>query len=267
MDNFSPNIRTAKTADVSRIAEILVFSKRTHYRSIFQDDAFSFGSLQVFSIAQELMVRPKLLSSYAVYDDGFVKGLIRLKDDEIAELYVDPFFENRGIGSALMAHALTKILHPRLWVLDGNDNAVRFYQKHGFEFAGEQKFVPGTVKTESLMVHRAPSDQILGKIVRVIVDRPLGSRHPDHPDTLYPVNYGYIEDTPGGDGENQDAYVLGIDEPVREAVGKVIAIIERQDDNEDKWIVAPAGVRVSTSDIYRKTDFQERYFRISITLA
>lgn len=261
------NIRVAKTTDVSRIAEILVFSKRTHYRSVFQDDAFSFGELQVFSLAQNLLIRPKSLSAYRVYDDGFVKGLIRLKNDEICELYVEPFFEGQGIGSVLVAYALEKILLPRLWVLDGNDGAVKFYQKQGFVFTGGKKLVPGTQKTESEMAYRGPvAGNLKEKIVRVTVDRPLGSTHPQHPDLCYPVNYGYIEGLIAGDGEAQDAYVFGVEEPVKEAVGRVAAVIHREDDNEDKWIVAPEGVKVRTSEILKKTAFQERFFRSSITM-
>ena len=265
--NSSTAIRDAKAKDASRIAEILVFSKRTHYRQIFQDDAFSFGELQVLSIAQNLLIRPKSLAAYKVYDDGFVKGLILLKGDEIAELYIDPFFEGQGIGTELMAYALEKILHPRLWVLDGNENAIRFYQKQGFRFTGEQQKVPGTEKTESRMVHTGPvTGDLSRKIIRVIVDRPMGSHHPDYPDLVYPVNYGYVKGVPGGDGEDQDAYILGIEEPVSEITGKIAAIIHRENDNEDKWVVAPVGTKIRTVDILRKTAFQEQYFRPSITL-
>ena len=261
------NIRGAQVKDASRIAEILVFSKRTHYRRIFQDDAFSFGVLQVLSIAQDMLVRPKTLSAYSVYDDGFVKGLIRLKNDEIAELYVDPFFEGQGIGSALMDYALENILHPRLWVLDGNDNTVRFYQKHGFRFTGEQMLVPGTDKTESRMIHTGPiTGDLSQKTVRVTIDRPIGSAHPNYPDLIYPVNYGYVEGVPGGDGEDQDAYVFGIDKPITEMYGKIAAIIHREDDNEDKWVVVPDGVKVRTSDIIKNTAFQERFFKTSIIM-
>ena len=93
-------------------------------------------------------------SYYWVYDDGFVKGLIHLEGEEISELYVDPFFEDRHIGSALIGFSLTRIPHPRLWVLEGNEMAIRFYQKHGFIFTGERKFVPGTDKYEALMQYQ-----------------------------------------------------------------------------------------------------------------
>ena len=105
---------------------------------------------------------------------------------------------------------------------------------------------------------------MIGKIVKVIVDRPLGTRHPVHKNILYTVNYGYVPDTVAQDGEEQDAYILGVDKPVREFVGKVIAIIHRVDDAEDKWVVAPDGIFFSKDEILDKVYFQERFFKTVI---
>lgn len=80
---------------------------------------------------------------------------------------------------------------------------------------------------------------MLGKIVKVTVDRPMGTYHPKHKDIYYPINYGYIESIMASDGEEQDAYILGVNKPVEEFTGKVIAIIHRLNDVEDKWVVAP----------------------------
>ena len=82
---------------------------------------------------------------------------------------------------------------------------------------------------------------MLGKIVKVIVDRPLGTYHPKHKDIYYSVNYGYIEGVMAADGEEQDAYILGVNEPIKEFSGKIIAIIHRFDDIEEKWVVVPEG--------------------------
>ena len=67
----------------------------------------------------------------------------------------------------------------------------------------------------------------------------MGSYHPEHKDMYYPINYGYIEGIIAPDGEEQDAYILGVNEPVREFTGRIIAIIHRLDDAEEKWVVAP----------------------------
>lgn len=105
---------------------------------------------------------------------------------------------------------------------------------------------------------------MLGSIVKVIIDRPVGSRHPKYNDMIYPVNYGYIEGVIAQDGEEQDAYVLGVYTPISEFTGKVIAIIHRYDDMEDKLVVAPEGVNFSVEKIIEQVDFQERYFKYSI---
>ena len=101
---------------------------------------------------------------------------------------------------------------------------------------------------------------MIGKAVTVTVDRPLGSYHPKHPDIYYPVNYGYIEGIPAGDGEEQDAYILGEDIPVKKFTGSVIAIIHRRNDVEDKWVVAPEGMAFSKEEIEAAVHFQEQYF-------
>ncbi len=80
---------------------------------------------------------------------------------------------------------------------------------------------------------------MVGDIVKVVVDRPLGSYHPKHKDMYYTINYGYIEGIIAPDGEEQDAYIIGVDEPVKEFVGRIIAIIHRNNDIEEKWVVAP----------------------------
>ncbi|MBQ8834065.1 MAG: inorganic pyrophosphatase [Oscillospiraceae bacterium] len=108
---------------------------------------------------------------------------------------------------------------------------------------------------------------MIGKTVTVTVDRPLGTFHPKHPDIYYPVNYGYIEGIMAADGEEQDAYILGVDIPVTTFTGKVIAILHRRDDVEDKWVVAPEGMSFSKEKIEQKLHFQEQYFQTEIEMA
>ena len=96
--------------------------------------------------------------------------------------------------------------------------------------------------------------------VQVIMDRPLGSRHPRFPELEYPVNYGYVPGVPGGDGEEQDVYVLGVAVPLERFEGEVIAVIRRADDVEEKWVAAPEGVRFTAEEIRQQVAFQERFF-------
>lgn len=107
-------------------------------------------------------------------------------------------------------------------------------------------------------------NKIIGKKVRVIVDRPLGSVHPHHKGLIYPVNYGYIQGIIAGDGEEQDCYILGENKPIKAFDGVVIAIIHRLNDMEDKWIVARENNIFSDNDILEAVRFQEKYFDIKL---
>ena len=107
---------------------------------------------------------------------------------------------------------------------------------------------------------------MLGKVVKVIVDRPLGTYHLKYKDLFYSVNYGYVEGIIATDGEEQDAYILGVNEPIKEFTGKVIAVIHRFDDVEEKWVVAPIGTSLTKEEIMRQVDFQERFFKIEIRM-
>lgn len=107
---------------------------------------------------------------------------------------------------------------------------------------------------------------MIGRIVTVTIDRPLGSCHPKHPDIYYSVNYGYIEGIIAPDGEEQDAYILGVDIPLQTFTGEVIAVIHRKDDVENKWVVAPEGMTFSQEEIEELTRFQERYFASEVII-
>lgn len=107
---------------------------------------------------------------------------------------------------------------------------------------------------------------MIGKIVKVIVDRPIGSFHPKYNNICYPVNYGYIEGVFAQDGEEQDAYILGVDVPVKDFVGQVIAVIHRHDDVEDKLVIAPETATYTKDEIMDIVSFQEKYFNSEVEI-
>ena len=107
---------------------------------------------------------------------------------------------------------------------------------------------------------------MIGQIVKVIFDRPLCNYHPEHQDMYYPVNYGYVEGIIASDGDEQDAYILGVNVPVKEFTGRVIAIIHRYDDVEEKWVVAPENSIFSEEEIMEQVKFQEQYFESEIRM-
>ena len=144
-------IRRAKLEDISRIAEILVFVKRMNYRSIFQNDAVSFGEIQVLPIAEKYS-NPEILENIWVYEsEGIVRGLIRIVEKEVVELYVDHFFQGLGIGAELIEFAKKEYGVEYLWVLEKNTDAIRFYEAHGFNITDNKELEEGTDEYKVMM--------------------------------------------------------------------------------------------------------------------
>ena len=108
-------------------------------------------------------------------------------------------------------------------------------------------------------MNKTNSNDFLGKEVDVVIDRPLGSKHPKHGFTSM-LNYGYIPNTISADGEELDAYLIGEFEPVTTSHGKVIAIIHRTNDDDDKLIVSAHGNDIDDKTIREATNFQEKFF-------
>lgn len=105
----------------------------------------------------------------------------------------------------------------------------------------------------------------LGKTVRIEIDRPIGYVHKkENYSLIYPINYGYIPGVLGGDGEELDVYLLGVDNPVTEYKGKIIGIVHRENDVEDKLVMAPEGVIFTQNEIAEQVHFQEQYYKTEI---
>lgn len=107
--------------------------------------------------------------------------------------------------------------------------------------------------------------QYLGKTVTVVIDRPVGFHHVTKGIHLdYTINYGFLPGVVGGDGEEQDVYVLGVTEPLETFCGRIIGVVRRKDDNEDKFVAAPEGLVFTAEQIAKEIDFVEKYFDSSI---
>ena len=136
-------IRKATKEDLARIAEIQVFNYRLYFYPIFQSDEYYFHELQVPSLMREYESRTDGLY---VYDDGAVKGFIKIEGTYIARLFVEPVLQNASIGSELLEYAVAEHHADHLWVLEKNVKAMRFYERHGFSATGERKPEEGTAE-------------------------------------------------------------------------------------------------------------------------
>jgi len=105
--------------------------------------------------------------------------------------------------------------------------------------------------------------QYLGKKLKITIDRPLGSKHPDW-DFEYLVNYGFVEGVIAPDGEGLDAYLLKVDVPVDTYEGSVVAIVHRLDDDDDKLVLVPDGESISDEEIEKLVEFQEKWYKHQI---
>ncbi len=106
--------------------------------------------------------------------------------------------------------------------------------------------------------------KMIGTTVNVTVDRPMGTYHPKHNDIFYTINYGFVENLIAADNEEQDVYIMGVDKPVEQFTGKIIAVIHRLNDIEDKLVVAPENLEFTSEEILEQVNFQEKYFEIEI---
>ena len=143
-EHFMTHIRPARAEDLLRIAEIEIFNYRLNFYPIFRSDAYYFGEKTVSNLTTFYANEPGVIENTVVYDDGVVKGFVRVNGDLIEKLFVEPVLQNRGIGDALFRYAAETLGGRRLWVLEKNPRAIRFYERHGFHLTEQKKRVDDT---------------------------------------------------------------------------------------------------------------------------
>ena len=137
------NIRKATINDVSRIVEIVVFNYRLNFYPIFKDDDFYFNEIQVINLIDSYK---EYIENMWVYDDGVVKGVIQIENQELRKIYVEPAIQGKSIGSVLLNYAINECNVKYLWALEKNIRAISFYKKHGFRVTEDKKFEEGTTE-------------------------------------------------------------------------------------------------------------------------
>lgn len=149
--------------------------------------------------------------------------------------------------------------------------AAEAYEKLKLELAaavpvdsGRKQYLKGKHDFIVHTLRKALADSYLGKTVDIIIDRPLGSVHPAHANIKYPINYGYLPNILGGDGEALDVYLLGVNEPVQKYTARIIGIVHRRNDIEDKLVAAPADISFHQAEIAEAVHFQEQYYETEI---
>ena len=121
-----------------------------------------------------------------------------------------------------------------------------------------------TYKLLKKFIIREKLESMIGQTIKVYIDRPIGFVHSNHSNIVYPINYGYIKEITAVDGEYQDAYVLGENNVIDCCIGRIYAVVERENDIEDKLIVTTDSKEYSIDEIKKQIDFQEKYFKYKI---
>ena len=161
-------------------------------------------------------------------------------------------------------HALSKTL-PK----EAHSDPIHYYTPLGTEAFADQVLsyiMPALELSEERFLRRTLVNSYLGRTVKISIDRPLGSTHPEYGELCYPVNYGFIPNVLGNDGEEQDVYLLGVEMPVKEYTAQIIGIVHRHNDIEDKLIAAPVGTAFTAEEVAAAVAFQERYYDSEIQL-
>ena len=137
-------IRPARPEDAERLAEIEVFNYRLNFYPIFRTDRYFFSELNVSAVADEYRACPERIADTMVCDDGVIKGFVRVKGEEIEKLFVEPAFQNEGIGGTLFRYAADEMGGRRLLVLEKNPGAISLYERFGFVRTDKRQRVDDT---------------------------------------------------------------------------------------------------------------------------
>lgn len=124
-----------------------------------------------------------------------------------------------------------------------------------------ESYTAGKAECIRQILRDATAWYYLGKTVTVAIDRPMGFLHNSGGHFLaYPLNYGFLPGVIGGDGEELDVYILGVDRPLKSFTGRVVGIVHRRDDEEDKLVAAPDDLRPNQAQIAAAVHFTERFY-------
>lgn len=273
-------LRPPKQADAPALREFLAQEYVRRYNCL--------GKLPTVEKLEELLLsEPERQFSLVRRADGQVLGHIGLETDSLRfrmeALSLDYYLGEEHAHKGYMSEALEGLLR-YLFLQTGteavsarafteNAASLGLLEKLGFTREGTLRRAVRTYEGRcfddavfSLLREEyfAAHPPRTGDALFIKIDRPMGTAHPKHPDIIYPINYGYVPGLIAPDGEEQDAYVLGVDEPLTEFTGRLIAVIHRFDDVEEKWVLAPEGRSFTKKQIVELTHFQEQYYHTEV---
>lgn len=244
---------------------------KAHYSSLIFIRRFTYSSIAKSFDEKVFLYRSDSIEDiFNILDEEFGKsqyGEIKYSPDQM--FWIGYIYRCICIKYNLSSKSVYKLFNAKeiikyyniFHTFDIVDAAERMMESINYDNSSNQE---KAYKVAKRLFYTEKLENLLGKKVKVSIDRPIGY---EHNGIIYPLNYGYIKEIKALDNKYQDAYVLGIDKPVKNFEGKVVAIINRKNDIEDKLVVCEENKDYSKEEIKKCVNFQEKYFKSKIILA
>ena len=255
------SIKAAALEDIQKAADLAILMWKTHTMEELTQEFYDYISKEKGIVFLAIVDGCAIGFAQCGLRYDYVEGTSSSPVGYLEGIFVKEEYRKRGLAREMLeaCQKWAKEHNCSEFASDcelDNEDSLKFHIKMGFAEANR-----------IICFTKRLVNPVIGRRVTVTVDRPLGSYHPKHKDIYYSINYGYIEEIMAPDGEEQDAYILGVDIPVEKFTGKVIAIVHRNDDVEEKWVVAPEDVTFTKEEIWEQIFFQEKYFDSEILVA
>lgn len=264
-------IRSFRESDAEKVSKMIIRTEKTTNSKDYSEEWIN--ALEKRAQPSDIIERADWTHFYVAEENDTIIGCGAIgpfwgseTESSLFNIFVLPEYQGKGIGRKIIETLEQDeyFLRAKRVEVPASITAVNFYRKLGYDYKYGVDH-PDEEQIIRLEKFRYCSS-VIGSFVTVTIDRPMGSLHPEHRDIYYPINYGYVEGVKAPDGEWQDAYILGVYEPVKSFTGKVIAVSHRLDDIEDKWVVCPENESFSKKEIAEKTAFQEKFFKTEIVV-
>lgn len=224
-------------------------------------DCLNFSDNGIISFESFVKEKVNLFECICAYENEDLVGTLIYdqKDHHIVLIIVKKDYQRKGIARRLFEFLCEYELknHISCISVHSSENSIDFYKSLGLKIEGE---VEKSGNINFCNMEYLLGKENLGKVINVIVEHTIGEPHSLYPDIQYLCNYGYVEEVLKNEGEFQNAYIYGVDEPINSFEGIVIAIIYRKGFDDAQWVVSKVGQTIKHDEIKKLVGFQEQFY-------
>jgi ribosomal protein S18 acetylase RimI-like enzyme len=139
-------VRPAQAGEAETLLAIQREAAVDAFGHVFPPERYSFPDEEIRAGWTAALSDPEI-EVYLAESDGVPVGSVSVGEEYLRTLYVLPGYQGRGIGSALHDLALERLRArgvplARLWTLEENHPARRFYERRGWRLTSETRVVP-----------------------------------------------------------------------------------------------------------------------------